>query len=133
MHLHPFGRSFLPRPAARTDVVITDERGEEMSVRFLRTVRSDGSRGWRLRCLSVLVAGALGVFAGVTPASGIATAAPAAAPSTGQPAFGPNVYVFSPGMPQSQIQATVDAVASQQVSNQFGSQRYALLFEPGTY
>jgi hypothetical protein len=36
-------------------------------------------------------------------------------------------------MPQSQIQATVDAIASQQVSNQFGTQRYALLFEPGTY
>jgi hypothetical protein len=36
-------------------------------------------------------------------------------------------------MPQSTIQATVDAVAAQQVSNQFGTQRYALLFEPGTY
>jgi hypothetical protein len=36
-------------------------------------------------------------------------------------------------MPQSQIQATVDSIASQQVSNQFGTQRYALLFEPGSY
>src|SRR5947209_13293125 len=36
-------------------------------------------------------------------------------------------------MPQSEIQATVDKVANQQVSNQFGTQRYALLFEPGTY
>jgi hypothetical protein len=51
----------------------------------------------------------------------------------GQPDFGPNVYIFSPGMPQSQIQSTVDSIASQQVSNQFGTQRYALLFEPGTY
>jgi len=50
-----------------------------------------------------------------------------------QPNFGPNVYVFNPTMPQSQIQATVDMVANQQVSNQFGTQRYALLFEPGTY
>ncbi len=33
----------------------------------------------------------------------------------------------------SQIQATVDAIATQQVGNQFGPQRYALLFEPGTY
>jgi len=58
-----------------------------------------------------------------------------AAPATpaGQPNLGPNVYVFSPSMPQSQIQATVDSIASQQVSNQFGTQRYALLFEPGTY
>ena len=36
-------------------------------------------------------------------------------------------------MPTSQIQAAVDAVAGQQVSNQFGPQRYALLFKPGTY
>ncbi|MFZ0771481.1 MAG: coagulation factor 5/8 type domain-containing protein [Candidatus Sulfotelmatobacter sp.] len=47
--------------------------------------------------------------------------------------FGQNVYIFNPTMPLSQIQATVDAVATQQVSNQFGTQRYALLFEPGTY
>ena len=51
----------------------------------------------------------------------------------GEPDFGPDVYVFTPSMPQSQIQATVNSIASQQISNQFGSQRYALLFEPGTY
>ena len=55
------------------------------------------------------------------------------ASSPGQPDFGPNVMVFDPSMPTSQIQATVDAIANQQVSNQFGSQRYALLFKPGTY
>ncbi|HLI70116.1 MAG TPA: glycosyl hydrolase family 28-related protein [Ktedonobacteraceae bacterium] len=52
---------------------------------------------------------------------------------SGQSIFGPNVYIFNPTMPQSEIQATVNAVANQQVSNQFGTQRYALLFEPGTY
>jgi hypothetical protein len=56
-----------------------------------------------------------------------------AAKFSGQPNFGPNVYIFNPAMPLSQIQATVDAVANQQVPNQFGTQRYALLFEPGTY
>jgi hypothetical protein len=50
----------------------------------------------------------------------------------GEPDFGPNVYVFTPSMPLSQIQATVDSIASQQIPNQFGTQRYALLFEPGT-
>jgi hypothetical protein len=49
------------------------------------------------------------------------------------PDFGPNVFVFDPSMPQSQIQATVDSIAAQQIPNQFGTQRYALLFEPGTY
>src|SRR5258708_20825602 len=36
-------------------------------------------------------------------------------------------------MPTSQIQMAVDAIANQQISNQFGPQRYALLFMPGTY
>jgi hypothetical protein len=63
-------------------------------------------------------------------------AGPAAAdPHTGSglPNFGPNVYVFDPSMSTSQIQATVDAVAAQQVDNEMGTQRYALLFKPGTY
>jgi hypothetical protein len=47
--------------------------------------------------------------------------------------LGPNVIVFDPSMPTSEIQAKVDAIAAQQVSNEFGTQRYALLFEPGTY
>ena len=52
---------------------------------------------------------------------------------SGQPDFGPNVLIFEPGMPTSQIQAAVDAVASQQVDNEMGTQRYALLFKPGVY
>ncbi|MDT5011619.1 MAG: hypothetical protein QOH57_3236 [Mycobacterium sp.] len=75
----------------------------------------------------------------VLVAPGVAGASPAGStvPSTvtvsGQPDLGPNVYVFDPSMPQGQIQETVDAIAAQQVSNQFGTARYALLFRPGTY
>lgn len=58
---------------------------------------------------------------------------PAAQQLAGEPNFGPNVFVFTPSMPQSQIQATVDSIAAQQVPNQFGTQRYSLFFEPGTY
>jgi hypothetical protein len=47
--------------------------------------------------------------------------------------LGPNVIVFDPSMPTSQIQTTVNTIASQQISNQFGTERYALLFKPGTY
>ena len=64
-------------------------------------------------------------------ASGTAITVPPA--QSDQPNFGANVYVFTPSTPQSTIQATVDAVATTQVSNQFGTQRYAFLFEPGTY
>ena len=54
-------------------------------------------------------------------------------PNSRQPNFGENVYIFNPSMPLSQIQSTVDSIANQQMANQFGIQRYALLFEPGTY
>ena len=67
------------------------------------------------------------------PAAGRAVAAPRHQAVAGQPDLGANVYVFSPSMDQSYIQSTVDAIASLQVSNQFGPQRFALLFEPGTY
>jgi hypothetical protein len=63
----------------------------------------------------------------------LASLAAAGTASAAQPDLGPNVKIFDPTMPTSQIQASVDAVASQQVPNQFGSQRYALLFKPGTY
>jgi hypothetical protein len=43
------------------------------------------------------------------------------------------VFIFDPTMPQGEIQAQVNAIANQQISNQFGPQRYALLFMPGTY
>ena len=67
-----------------------------------------------------------------THAAAPAAITPAVTPA-GAPNLGPNVYIFTPSMPQSQIQATVNAIAAQQVPNQFGTQRYALLFEPGTY
>src|SRR5689334_7569334 len=61
---------------------------------------------------------------------GVAMAPPS---SAADPDLGPNVVVFDPSMPIDQIQARVDAVAAQQVNNEMGTQRYALLFKPGTY
>jgi hypothetical protein len=63
-------------------------------------------------------------------AGALALAGPAAAST---PDFGPNVKIFDPSMSTSQIKSNLDAIAAQQVSNQFGTQRYALLFRPGTY
>ena len=63
----------------------------------------------------------------------LASFAVAATTSAAEPDLGPNVLVFDPSMPTSEIQAAVDAIATQQVPNQFGTQRYALLFKPGTY
>ncbi len=64
---------------------------------------------------------------------GLATLTAAAQTSPVSTALGQNVIIFNPSMPVSQIQAIVDGISAQQVSNQFGPQRYALLFEPGTY
>ncbi len=72
----------------------------------------------RLACAVAVLAGALAVSEG----AGAAT-----------PDFGPNVKIFDPSMSTSEIKAAVDAIAAQQVPNQFGTQRYALLFKPGTY
>src|SRR6266480_2138594 len=83
----------------------------------------------RMRAVrSLVVAGAL-ALAGSTAAAALAQDDPTAGPRD----FGPSVHIFDPSMPQSEIQTTVDAIASQQVSNEFGAQRYALLFKPGTY
>lgn len=49
------------------------------------------------------------------------------------PDFGPNVYIFDPSTPQSTIQSRVNTIFTQMESNQFGNQRYAVLFKPGTY
>jgi Pectate lyase superfamily protein len=49
------------------------------------------------------------------------------------PSFGPNVIVFDPSMSQADIQAKLNSIATQQVPNQFGPQRYAIFFAPGTY
>jgi hypothetical protein len=59
----------------------------------------------------------------------------AACPDAYDATFGPNVCVFNSSMSQSAIQSDLDAIADQQVpiSSQFDSQRYAILFEPGTY
>lgn len=47
------------------------------------------------------------------------------------PDFGPNVLIFDPSM--TNLQSRLDAISSQQEHNQFGTNRYALLFKPGHY
>jgi hypothetical protein len=72
------------------------------------------------------------VLATVTAATGTAAVAapPAATPAS---IFGPNVTIFDPSMPVSQIQATLDATHAAQVDAEMGTNRYTFLFKPGTY
>jgi hypothetical protein len=75
-----------------------------------------------------------------TGASGSATfswtvnaAASGCVGGSNQPNLGPNVYVFSPSMSATTINNTLNTVFNTQKLNQFGTQRYAELFLPGTY
>ena len=47
--------------------------------------------------------------------------------------FGPRVYVFDPTMPAADVNAAATSIFTKMESNQFGTDRYALLFKPGTY
>ncbi|MGW0993210.1 RICIN domain-containing protein [Streptomyces sp. NPDC002523] len=53
--------------------------------------------------------------------------------STADPDLGPNVVVFDPSMSASTIQSRLNTIFQQQEKNQFGSQRYAVMFKPGSY
>ena len=75
----------------------------------------------------------IALVTGALALSGGAGASPHSALAANVPDLGPNVKIFDPSMSTAEIKATVDAIAAQQVSNQFGTERYALLFMPGSY
>ena len=51
----------------------------------------------------------------------------------GAPDFGSNVVIFDPGMSMSSIQSQINSIYGVQQFNQFGTQRNAIMFKPGTY
>jgi hypothetical protein len=78
-----------------------------------------------------------GTIGGGTP-----TTPPTTPPVTGTPVeptdprnpnFGPNVNVYDPSTPASTIQSRLNQIFTGQETNQFGPQRYAVLFKPGNY
>ncbi|GAA1926673.1 coagulation factor 5/8 type domain-containing protein [Streptantibioticus ferralitis] len=91
-------------------------------------------RGGPLALWAVLPVVAAALVAPTMTAQASGTSLPHARPATSDtPDFGPNVKIFDPSMSSSSIQSTLDSVFNQQQSNQFGTQRDALLFKPGTY
>jgi len=79
-------------------------------------------------CLAAVPSGAAArVMTGPDPTS--------ICPDANVAAFGPNVCVFNDTMSQAAIQTDLNAISTQQVpvASQFDSQRYAVLFQPGTY
>jgi hypothetical protein len=89
---------------------------------------------WRWRRILAAAALVAGVGFAAVP-SQAATAASSICPDANVAGFGPNVCVFTDTMSQAAIQKDLDSIATQQVpvASQFSSQRYAVLFRPGTY
>jgi Carbohydrate binding module (family 6) len=80
------------------------------------TVFQDNA-GWNINYLTFATSGG----GGTTPP-----------PPTGG-SLGSNVIVFTPSEAEATIQSQLNTLGTQQNPNQFGTQRYELLFEPGTY
>jgi hypothetical protein len=79
------------------------------------------------------------VFSGT---GGTTTTPPTTPPVTGTPVeptdprnpnFGPNVFVFGPTTSTADIQSRINTIFTAQHTAQFGPNRYAMLFQPGTY
>jgi hypothetical protein len=85
-------------------------------------------RGTRARLWWPTLLEAVLVLSGTVSAASADSARPGQAPD-----LGPNVLVFDPSMATSEIQAAVDAIRDEQVDDEMGTDRYALLFEPGSY
>ncbi|MFI2752172.1 adenylyl cyclase [Cellulomonas sp. P22] len=92
--------------------------------------RGPGRR--HLRRVAVGLAATLVLSAALT-ATATAGTRPGTGHGSGRPDLGPDVVVFDPSMPVSEIQATVDAINSQQIDAEMGTARKALLFLPGEY
>jgi hypothetical protein len=112
----------------------------------MKTIIRGFTARWRSRpatCLAAALLAAAGLAsAGLAAVPAAAATAGRTAPSLSSicpganfDAFGPNVCVFNDTMSQATIQADLDNIANQQVpvASQFDSQRYAILFQPGTY
>jgi F5/8 type C domain-containing protein len=68
-----------------------------------------------------------------SPVGSTPTTPPTGPTVPGGGSLGPNVLVFDPSMSTASIQGQLNTVFSQQETNQFGPQRYELLFKPGAY
>lgn len=53
--------------------------------------------------------------------------------TTSDPDLGPNVYLIRPEMSQEEVQSVCDTIYAKQEKSEFGLERYAILFKPGSY
>jgi hypothetical protein len=65
--------------------------------------------------------------------TGFTPAAVAQKNGTMKPDLGPNAMIFDPTMPQADMQRQIDKIYALERRNEFGPERYAVLFLPGEY
>jgi hypothetical protein len=105
----------------------------------MMTVRDTGAQepsrprpGMSRRRLLTLTASAASLAAtGVI--SGAELAAADARSDSVEPDFGPNVFIYDATTPAATIQARFDELFTQQVANEMGTNRFAVLLKPGKY
>ncbi|MDO8145576.1 MULTISPECIES: adenylyl cyclase [unclassified Isoptericola] len=86
------------------------------------------SRGRPRRALALGAAAAV-LLTGV----GAAQASPPDQVDPFDPDLGPNVMVFDPSTPQAEIETALDELAEQQTDAEMSTDRYSVLFKPGSY
>ncbi|MFJ6198145.1 discoidin domain-containing protein [Micromonospora sp. NPDC092111] len=92
--------------------------------RFLRMYGTTRATGYGYSIYELAVHGA---------SAGTPSPTSSGPPVPGGGDLGSNVVVFDPSMSSASIQSKLDQVFAAQETNQFGTQRYALLFKPGSY
>ncbi|WP_414639706.1 discoidin domain-containing protein [Actinocrinis sp.] len=106
--------------------------GSGRYIRMYGTTRAT-PYGYSLWEFGVFIGGGTGSPSPSPSASSTGGPPPGCTGQSNTPNFGPNVDIFDPSMSSASIQSTLDSVFNTQKLNQFGTQRYALLFKPGTY
>ncbi|GLY14959.1 coagulation factor 5/8 type [Kineosporia sp. NBRC 101677] len=112
--------NITPTTAGKAGLQTIDVSGSGRYVRLHGTARATGY-GYSLFEFQV--------YGGTTPTD-------PTLPTSDTPDFGPNVKVFDPSTPTATIQSAFDSAFNAQLVSptaQFGPQRHAFLFKPGTY
>ncbi|GAB3954038.1 discoidin domain-containing protein [Kribbella albertanoniae] len=91
------------------------------SGRYLRITGTQRSTGWGYSLWEVAVRTSDGTGPVIPPTD------------PRNPDLGPNVFVYGPGSSQTEMQNKLNQLATEMHTNQFGTQRYAVLFKPGSY
>jgi hypothetical protein len=106
-----------------------DVSGTGRYVRMNGTARATGY-GYSLWEFQVYVVGPPPTTSSPTPSP---TGSPVESTDPRNPNLGPNTFVYDPSTPASTIQSRLNTIFTQQETNQFGTNRYAVLFKPGSY